>query len=64
MEAALRKYPNPETPNVLGTDVYERKLDAEGKLHSKRIISSIWSNSYTEFMAKVRVKFVFFCACI
>nr|CAB3266369.1 protein slowmo homolog 1-like [Phallusia mammillata] len=52
VEAALRKYPNPETPNVLGTDVYERKLDADGKLHSKRIISSIWSNSYTEFMAK------------
>uniref|UniRef100_H2YJ16 PRELI/MSF1 domain-containing protein n=1 Tax=Ciona savignyi TaxID=51511 RepID=H2YJ16_CIOSA len=27
VEAALRKYPNPESPNVTGTDVFERKVD-------------------------------------
>jgi len=53
VEAALRKYPNPETPSILGTDVYERWLDSDGKLHSKRIITSKWTNSYTNVVAKV-----------
>lgn len=53
VEAALRKYPNPESKNVCGTDVYDRHVDNDGKLHSKRLITSMWSNSYTEWMSKL-----------
>ncbi|CAK8683507.1 PRELI domain containing protein 3B-like [Clavelina lepadiformis] len=53
VEAALRKYPNPESPNVIGTDIIDRQIDKDGKLYSKRIISSIWSNAYTDFISKL-----------
>ena len=53
VEAALRKYPNPEASNVSGTDIYERSVDKDGKLHSKRLITSVWSNSYTHWMSKL-----------
>nr|XP_002124797.3 PRELI domain containing protein 3A-like [Ciona intestinalis] len=53
VEAALRKYPNPESPNVTGTDVFERKVDEKGRLCSQRIISSLWSNSYLNLIEKV-----------
>ena len=51
--AALRKYPNPQASNVTGTDIFERNVDEEGKLHSKRLITSVWSNTYTEWMSKL-----------
>lgn len=50
VEAALRKYPNPETPNVASTDIIEREVDGEGKLQSRRIISSYWSNMGTDIV--------------
>ena len=53
VEAALRKYPNPESKNVCGTDVYDRHVDKEGKLHSKRLITTVWSNPYTKWMSKL-----------
>jgi len=56
VEAAIRKYPNPETPNVVSTDVIERKIDNEGKLHSTRMISSVWGGSTMEFIAKMTGK--------
>lgn len=37
-----RKYPNPHNTAVLGTDVVERKVDSQGRLHSHRIITSDW----------------------
>lgn len=43
VEAAIRKYPNPETPNVVSTDVIERKVDNKGRLSSTRVISSVWA---------------------
>ena len=37
----FRKYPNPHNTAVLGTDVYDRRVDPEtGILHSHRIITS------------------------
>ncbi|XP_039255721.1 PRELI domain containing protein 3A-like [Styela clava] len=50
VEAALRKYPNPETPNVSSTDILEREVDEDGKLISRRIISSYWSNVGTDIV--------------
>lgn len=39
----FRKYPNPHNTAVLGTDVYDRRVDPEtGILHSHRIITSDW----------------------
>ena len=40
-QAAWRKYPNPITPSVLGTDVIERNVE-NGVLHSHRLVSSQW----------------------
>ena len=37
-----RKYPNPHNQAVLGTDVFERHVSADGKLHSHRLITSDW----------------------
>ncbi|XP_067367263.1 PRELI domain containing protein 3A isoform X1 [Channa argus] len=42
IKAAMRKYPNPMNPNVIGVDVLERNLDAEGRLHSHRLLSTEW----------------------
>jgi len=40
----FRKYPNPHNTAVLGTDVYDRRVDPEtGILHSHRIITSDWA---------------------
>lgn len=38
----MRKYPNPMNPNVVGVDVLDRSLDAEGRLHSHRLLSTEW----------------------
>ncbi|XP_055386077.1 protein slowmo [Condylostylus longicornis] len=40
-QAAWRKYPNPMTPAVVGTDVVERKV-IDGVLHTHRLVSSKW----------------------
>lgn len=50
VEAALRKYPNPETPNVSSTDTLEREVDENGNLRSRRIISSYWRNVGTDIV--------------
>jgi hypothetical protein len=34
VEAALRKYPNPETPNVSSTDIVDRSISSDGVLKS------------------------------
>ncbi|XP_019751260.1 PRELI domain containing protein 3A isoform X3 [Hippocampus comes] len=38
----MRKYPNPMNPHVVGVDVLDRRLDAEGRLHSHRLLSTEW----------------------
>lgn len=40
-QAAWRKYPNPMNPNVIGTDVIDRKV-INGILHTHRLVSSKW----------------------
>ena len=41
VQSQFRKYPNPHNTSVLGTDVYDRRVDpATGILHSHRIITS------------------------
>ncbi|TRZ21517.1 hypothetical protein HGM15179_005568 [Zosterops borbonicus] len=42
MTAAMRKYPNPMNPSVVGVDVLDRHVDASGKLHSHRLLSTEW----------------------
>ncbi|MED6248357.1 PRELI domain containing protein 3A [Ataeniobius toweri] len=42
IKAAMRKYPNPMNPNVVGVDVLDRSLDAAGRLHSHRLLSTEW----------------------
>ena len=42
VQSQFRKYPNPHNNNVLGTDVVDRHVDEQGKLHSHRIITSDW----------------------
>ncbi|XP_063735411.1 PRELI domain containing protein 3A isoform X1 [Eleginops maclovinus] len=42
IKAAMRKYPNPMNPNVVGVDVLDRSLDKEGRLHSHRLLSTEW----------------------
>eukprot|EP00116_Pleurobrachia_bachei_P009463 sb/3469725/ len=41
-QAFWRKYPNEYQSHVYGTDVIERYVDEQGRLHSKRIIISDW----------------------
>ncbi|XP_066588295.1 protein slowmo [Prorops nasuta] len=41
-QAAWRKYPNPITPAVIGTDVIDRKV-INGVLHTHRLVSSQYS---------------------
>ncbi|XP_057686654.1 PRELI domain containing protein 3B-like [Corythoichthys intestinalis] len=41
-KAAMQKYPNPMNPSVFGVDVLDRSVDAEGRLHSKRLLSTEW----------------------
>jgi len=43
VQSQFRKYPNPHNTAVLGTDVYDRRVDPQtGVLHSHRIITSDW----------------------
>ncbi|XP_028302254.1 PRELI domain containing protein 3B-like [Gouania willdenowi] len=41
-KAAMQKYPNPMNPNVIGVDVLDRNIDRQGRLHSKRLLSTEW----------------------
>jgi len=44
VQSQFRKYPNPHNKSVLGTDVYDRRVDpSTGVLHSHRIITSDWA---------------------
>lgn len=40
-QAVWRKYPNPHKPEIIGTDVVERKVE-KGVLYTTRVISSRW----------------------
>ncbi|CAH2284741.1 PRELI domain containing 3A isoform X2 [Pelobates cultripes] len=42
IKAAMRKYPNPMNPCVVGVDVVDRSLDNQGRLHSHRLLSTEW----------------------
>ncbi|XP_035295986.1 PRELI domain containing protein 3A isoform X2 [Cricetulus griseus] len=42
IKAAMRKYPNPMNPCVVGVDVLERSVDNHGRLHSLRLLSTEW----------------------
>ncbi|XP_006876991.1 PREDICTED: protein slowmo homolog 1-like [Chrysochloris asiatica] len=42
IEAAMRKYPNPMNPCVVGVDVLKRTVDSHGRLHSHRLLSTEW----------------------
>lgn len=55
VQAALQKYPNPETPNVSSTDIIARKVDSDGKLRSQKIIASYWRNMGTDIVRRVRL---------
>jgi len=41
-QSQWRKYPNPHNTAVLGTDVLDRYVSSDGKLHSHRLITSDW----------------------
>ena len=41
-KAAMQKYPNPMNPSVFGVDVLDRRIDNQGRLHSKRLLSTEW----------------------
>lgn len=38
----MQKYPNPMNPSVFGVDVLDRRVDADGRLHSNRLLSTEW----------------------
>lgn len=42
MTAALRKYPNPMNPAVVGLDVVDRHVDKNGVLKSHRLMATKW----------------------
>ncbi|KAM6927490.1 PRELI domain containing protein 3B [Xenentodon cancila] len=42
INAAMQKYPNPMNPSVIGVDVLDRNIDRQGRLHSKRLLSTEW----------------------
>ncbi|KAM9410319.1 PRELI domain containing protein 3B [Pholidichthys leucotaenia] len=42
IKAAMQKYPNPMNPSVVGVDVLDRNIDRQGRLHSKRLLSTEW----------------------
>jgi len=42
VHAAWRKYPNPLKPEVVGLDVIDRKVDANGVLRTNRVITTEW----------------------
>ena len=41
-KAAMQKYPNPMNPGVVGVDVLDRGVDTQGRLHSRRLLSTEW----------------------
>ncbi|XP_069547082.1 PRELI domain containing protein 3B [Brachyistius frenatus] len=41
-KAAMQKYPNPMNPSVIGVDVLDRDVDKQGRLRSKRLLSTEW----------------------
>uniref|UniRef100_A0A3Q3WL66 PRELI/MSF1 domain-containing protein n=1 Tax=Mola mola TaxID=94237 RepID=A0A3Q3WL66_MOLML len=41
-KAAMQKYPNPMNPSVIGVDVLDRDIDKQGRLRSKRLLSTEW----------------------
>ncbi|XP_062853670.1 PRELI domain containing protein 3B isoform X2 [Trichomycterus rosablanca] len=41
-KAAMQKYPNPMNPSVFGVDVLDRHMDQQGRLYSKRLLSTEW----------------------
>ena len=45
VQAAYKKYPNPHSPNVVATDVVERKVNCD-KIITKRILGTKWNVSY------------------
>lgn len=69
IKAAMRKYPNPMNPSVVGVDVLDRNLDTNGRLHSHRLLSTEWglpgivravSNNFKKFES---FKIANFCYC-
>uniref|UniRef100_V9LEV5 Slowmo-like 1 n=1 Tax=Callorhinchus milii TaxID=7868 RepID=V9LEV5_CALMI len=42
IKAAMKKYPNPMNPSVVGVDVLDRNLDPQGRLHSYRLLCTEW----------------------
>jgi len=53
VEGAVRKYPNPNSPNVQSTDVLDRKVDPEsGVIKSTKLISSVWAGSAMQYIHK------------
>jgi len=53
VEGAVRKYPNPNSPNVQSTDVIERKVDPDsGVIKSTKLISSVWAGSAMQYIHK------------
>jgi len=42
VHAAWRKYPNPLKPEVVGLDVIDRTVDANGVLRTNRVITTEW----------------------
>jgi len=53
VEAALRKYPNPETPNVFSTDIVDRQIDENGRLLSTKMITSVWNGPFMDLMSRI-----------
>jgi len=53
VEAALRKYPNPETPNVSSTDIVDRSISSDGVLKSTKVITSVWSGPFMDLMSSI-----------
>ena len=45
VQAAYKKYPNPHNPNVVATDVVERKV-CGGNISTKRILATDWNIPY------------------
>ena len=53
VEAAVRKYPNPQNPNVVGMDVITRDVGKDGVLRSHRLMQTKWS--MPEFLTSVSI---------
>lgn len=60
-KAAMQKYPNPMNPGVIGVDVLDRGIDKQGRLHSKRLLSTEWGLPSIVKSVSVKILFIFFC---